>query len=86
MGDNDKMYFRPKWEEVYWYLGQNEDDKWTFMTKACVNDWMDMYHISMHNCYRTKEEAIDDVYEMLSKITQDDGYAVWQRDGDHTAF
>jgi hypothetical protein len=56
------------------------------MTKACVNDWMDMYHISMHNCYRTKEEAIDDVYEMLSKITQDDGYMVWQRDGDHSAF
>ena len=80
------MYFRPKWEEVYWYLGQNEDDKWTFMTKACVNDWMDMYHISMHNCYRTKEEAIDDVYEMLSKITQDDGYMVWQRDGDHSVF
>lgn len=78
--------FRPKWQEVYWYLGQNEQERWTFMTKACENDWMDLYHISMGNCYHTKEEAIDDVYEMLSKITQEDGYAVWQKEGDHQAF
>ena len=78
--------FRPKWQEVYWYIGQNEEDKWTFMTKACENDWMDLYHISMGDCYRTREEAIDDVYEMLTKICQEDGYRVWQREGDHTAF
>ena len=38
--------FRPKWQEVYWFVEQNEEDKWTFMTKACENDWMDLYHIS----------------------------------------
>ena len=73
--------FRPKWEEVYWHIGQNDDDKWTFMQKACVNDWIDKYHISMGNCYRTREHAVDDMYDMLEKITGEDGYLVWMRDG-----
>lgn len=74
--------FRPKWEEVYWYIGQNDDDKWTFQQKACVNDWIDKYHISMGNCYRTKEDAIEDQYDMVEKITGEDGYTVWLRDGE----
>ena len=74
--------FRPKWEEVYWYIGQNDDDKWTFMQKACVNDWIDKYHISMGNCYRTREHAVDDMYDMLEKITGEDGYLVWMCDGE----
>ena len=77
---------RPKWQEVYWCVEQDEEGEWTFMTKACEIDWMDLYHISMGYCYHTREEAIDDVYEMLSKITQEDGYLVWQREGDHSAF
>ena len=73
--------FRPKWEEVYWYMGQDEDDKWTFLQKACVNDWIDKYHISMGNCYSSRDDAIDDMYDMLEKITGEDGYTVWLRDG-----
>lgn len=73
--------FRPKWEEAYWYIGQNDANKWTFMQKACVNDWLDKYHISMGNCYRTEEEAKEDVYDMLEKITGENGYTVWLRDG-----
>ena len=73
--------FRPKWEEVYWYMGQDEDDKWTFLQKACVNDWIDKYHISMGNCYRSRDDAIDDMYDMLEKITGEDGYTVWLHDG-----
>ena len=73
--------FRPKWEEVYWYMGQDEDDKWTFLQKSCVNDWIDKYHISMGNCYRSRDDAIDDMYDMLEKITGEDGYTVWLRDG-----
>ncbi len=81
MGTTNNETFRPAWEEVYWYIGQNDADKWAFQQKACVNDWIDMYHISMGNCYRTKEDAIDDMYDMLEKITNEDGYVVWMRDG-----
>ena len=52
------------------------------MQKACVNDWIDKYHISMGNCYRTREYAVDDMYDMLEKITGEDGYLVWMRDGE----
>ena len=72
---------RPKWEEAYWYIGQDDDDKWTFMQKICVNDWIDKYHISMGNCYSNKDEAVCDMYDMLEKITGEDGYTVWMRDG-----
>ncbi len=73
--------FRPKWEEVYWYIGQDDNDKWTFMQKACVNDWIDKYHISMGNCYPDREDAVADMYNMLEAITGEDGYTVWLRDG-----
>ena len=53
----------------------------SFLQKACVNDWIDKYHISMGNCYRSRDDAIDDMYDMLEKITGEDGYTVWLRDG-----
>ena len=62
-------------------MGQEEDDKWTLLQKAGVNDWIDKYHISMGNCYRSRDDAIDDMYDMLEKITGEDGYTVWLRDG-----
>jgi hypothetical protein len=35
----------------------------------------------MGNCYPNKEEAVFDMYDMLEKITGEDGYTVWLRDG-----
>lgn len=73
------MHMRPKFEQAYWYIGQNETEQWTILQKINVNDWEDQFHIAMKNTFPNHAAAEASLYEMLQRLVGEDAYEIWQQ-------
>lgn len=71
------MMIQPKFQQLYWYVGENDQGCWATLAKRNENDWMDKFHMASGNCFATRELAEDNLFEQISQQTGEDGYQLW---------
>ena len=60
---------KPRLGEKYWYIEVDNDDSWRILQKENKLEDMDKYNFASENFYQSKDEAQDDAFEMLQKLT-----------------
>lgn len=60
---------KPRLGEIYWYIEVDNDDSWRIREKENKLEDMDKYNFASENFYQSKDEAQDNAFEMLMKLT-----------------
>ncbi len=60
---------KPRLGEMYWYIEVDSDDSWRILQKENHLEDMDKYNFASENFYQSKDEAQDNAFEMLMKLT-----------------
>ena len=60
---------KPGLGERYWYIEVDNDDSWRIREKENKLEDMDKYNFASENFYQSKDEAQDNAFEMLMKLT-----------------
>lgn len=60
---------KPRLGERYWYIEVDNDDSWRIREKENKLEDMDKYNFASENFYQSKDEAQDNAFEMLMKLT-----------------
>ena len=60
---------KPRLGEMYWYIEVDNDDSWRIREKENKLEDMDKYNFASENFYQSKDEAQDNAFEMLMKLT-----------------
>ena len=60
---------KPKMGEKYWYIEVDSDNNWRILQKENHLEDLDKYNFASENFYHSKDEAQDDAFEMLQKLT-----------------
>ena len=60
---------KPRLGERYWYIEVDNDDSWRIREKENKLEDMDKYNFASEKFYQSKDEAQDNAFEMLMKLT-----------------
>ena len=71
------MYVKPKLNQHYWYVGQDDNDFWTILDKDNKNEDMDKYNMACQNCFLDHETAESQLFEQITQQMREDGYQIW---------